>query len=72
MQGIAYGVTSIVSYQIFRDNGVFTGQSSVSDASTRSISANAKVVNHSWGTSTTNNSFSKPYLDIFHSTEITG
>ena len=72
MQGIAYGVTSIVSYQIFRDNGVFTGQSSVSDASTRSISANAKVVNHSWGTSTTNNSFSKSYLDIFHSTEITG
>ncbi len=72
MQGIAYGVTSIVSYQIFRDNGVFTGQSSVSDASTRSILANAKVVNHSWGTSTTNNSFSKSYLDIFHSTEITG
>ena len=72
MQGIAYGVTSIVSYQIFRDNGVFTGQSSVSDASTRSISANTKVVNHSWGTSTTNNTFSKSYLDIFHSTEIAG
>ena len=72
MQGIAYGVTSIVSYQIFRDNGVFTGQSSVSDASARAISANIKVANHSWGTSTTNNSFSKSYLDTFYSTEITG
>ena len=73
MQGIAYGVTSIVSYQIFRDNGVFTGQSSVSDASTRAISANIKVANHSWGTSSdNNNSFSKSYLDTFHSTEING
>ncbi|GIR29042.1 hypothetical protein CM15mP43_06660 [bacterium] len=68
MQGIAYGVTSIVSYQIFRDNGVFTGQSSVSDASQDQL-VPTKVVNHSWGTSTTNNHLAKSYLDIFHSTK---
>ena len=72
MQGIAYGVTSIVSYQIFRDNGVFTEQSSVRDASERAISANIKVANHSWGTTGEDNSFTTAYIDYFHIKEVNG
>ena len=72
MQGIAYGVTSIVSYQIFRDNGVFLEQSSVRDASERAISANIKVANHSWGTTGEDNSFTTAYIDYFHIKEVNG
>ena len=75
MHGIAYGVTSIQSYQILKDDGFFVDAGSnsvISDAANRAISANVKVANHSWGSSTAVTSVNKSTIEASIGTEVDG
>ena len=75
MHGIAYGVTSIKSYQILKDVDGFvnTGSNTViPDAATRAINANVKVANHSWGSSTAVTSISKSTIEAAIGSEVDG
>ena len=75
MHGIAYGVTSIQSYQILKDDGFFVDAGTntvIQDASNRAISANVKVANHSWGGSIAVTSVNKSTIEASISTEVDG
>jgi len=50
MHGVAYGVTDLYVYKIFKDNGSGTSdwETHIPDAVTKSISAGVKVTNHSY------------------------
>ena len=50
MHGVAYGVTDLYVYKIFKDNGSGTSdwETHIPDAVTKAISAGVKVTNHSY------------------------
>ena len=76
MHGIAYGVTSIQSYQILKDSdGFFVGAGTntvIPDAANKAINANVKVANHSWGGPYDVNSVSKSAIEAAYGAEVDG
>ena len=75
MHGIAYGVTSIQSYQILKDGDGFVNAGSntvIPDAANRAINANVNVANHSWGSTIAVTSLNKSTIEASIGTEIDG
>ena len=72
MHGVAHGVTDLYIYKILKDDdtGVNNVQAAISDASSKSITAGVKVINHSYGIVSTINSQNKSYWNTNYSTQI--